>query len=64
MRCAAVGRSDQLLSVPQGQNRRRYILVLLSVLDSASTVRLEQVSHINRAALLGGGIPCKVGVLN
>lgn len=54
MRCGAVGRSDQLLSVPQGQNRRRHILVLLSLLDSASTVRLEQVSDMKRAALLGG----------
>lgn len=58
MRCSAVGRSDELLSVPQGQNRRCCFLVLLSVLDSASTGRLEQVcrslvSHMKWAALLG-----------
>lgn len=43
--CGAVEHSDKLLSVPQGENRCRCILVLLPVLDSASTVGLEQVCH-------------------
>lgn len=59
LRCGAVGLSDKLLSLPQGQTRHRCLLVLLSVLDSASTVRLEQVcqSLVSRPFTVRGLCP-------